>query len=79
MSHVSAINSPSGQDAQFNYHIKLAADTVERLRKCDVFRVLDHVVDVGSDVKALGAYIVAHREDLADEVSHVLLELLPEA
>lgn len=52
-------------------YIKAAADSIEKLRKADVYRVL-----VESNPKSiqgrLAAWIKAKRPDLADEVDSVL-------
>lgn len=51
--------------------IKLAADTVETLRKPDVFRVL---TQNKVHAKELGAFIKSKRVDLANEVEKILFE-----
>lgn len=53
------------------HHIKIAADSVEHLRKPDVMRVLEHA---GKDRKATAVYIIKHRADLAEEVREVMDE-----
>lgn len=56
--------------AQF---IKIAADDISKLRKCDVFRLLD---ECGSDnIDAMVDYIRANRPDYADEVQQCLEEI----
>lgn len=52
--------------------IKPAADSVTKLRKSDVFRVLDEAP--AKDRKALGEYIVHNKPELADEVRDTLEE-----
>lgn len=52
--------------------IRIAADTVQELRRCDVFRVLDWYADMRHD---FAEWIVTNRPDLADEVADVMAEL----
>jgi hypothetical protein len=51
--------------------VKIAADSISRLRKQDVFRVLDTC----SKPRSVAEYIIANRSDLADEVAEVMSEL----
>lgn len=52
--------------------IKISADSIETLRKSDVFRVLEQN---DSDVRCeLAAYISAKRPDLAEEVDDCVSE-----
>jgi hypothetical protein len=50
--------------------IKIAADSIEALRKQDVFRVLDTYLYDGN----LAEYISQNRPDLAEEVAELMLE-----
>lgn len=52
--------------------IIIAADSINTLRKQDVYRVLDSNPE---HMKALANYISQHRPDLADEARDVLSEL----
>lgn len=52
--------------------VKIAADDVSKLRKADVFRVLDTYKD---NATAIGNYITENRPDLANEVDEVLSEI----
>lgn len=52
--------------------ILCAADSIEKLRRCDVFRVMD---ESNCDRPSLAAYICQKRPDLVDEVTAVMLEL----
>lgn len=54
-------------------HILIAADSIEKLRSPDVFRVLD---TAGRDAKEVAHYIIKHRPDLEDEVRSVMVEEL---
>lgn len=55
------------------HYIKIAADSIEKLRKSDVDRVLD---ECGKAMRAkVAAYIKAKRPDLADEVDDILSDL----
>ena len=54
-------------------YIQCAADTIGRLRKSDVYRVLIESNDA-QHRPAIAAYIKHHRPDLADEVQSVLSE-----
>lgn len=53
--------------------IQVSADSIEELRRCDVFRVLEWS---GAEFREVVAeYIRAHRPDLTGEVGEVLAEL----
>lgn len=52
--------------------VQVATDSVKKLRKQDVYRVLDEAPE--SDVKALAEYIILNRSDLKDEVEEILKE-----
>lgn len=52
----------------------VAADSVERLRACDVFRVLEERPR-GVGLDGLAEWIVSRRPDLVDEVQGCLSEL----
>lgn len=54
-------------------HILVAADSLERLRKCDVYRVLEWAP--AKKRAALAKYITNGRPDLTDEVREVMDEL----
>ena len=58
--------------AALDHMIKIAADSVEQLRKPDVYRVLDAAP--ADKVAALARYIANKRPDLADEVGDVMSE-----
>ncbi len=52
--------------------IKIAADSIQALRKSDVFRVLEQN---NSDIRGeLAAYISTSRPDLAEEVEDCMTE-----
>lgn len=53
--------------------VLVAADDVSRLRRCDVFRVLEWT-PVRERVE-VAAYLCRSRPDLVDEVTAVLIEL----
>lgn len=58
--------------ADYENMVKISADSVGKLRRCDVFRVLEWSMDrVG-----LAGYIIANRPDLKEEVEEVLSELV---
>lgn len=54
-------------------YIKLAADSVAKLRQSDVYRVLE---SAGKEAPAVAKYIVSKRPDLSDEVREVMVEEL---
>lgn len=58
-----------------DYIIKIAADSVGKLRAVDVFRVLDTCSD--EERKPTARYIVANRLDLAGEINSYWNEVLP--
>jgi hypothetical protein len=64
-----------------HFHITIAADNIESLRKVDVDRVLGAVrpdnID-GVTRESLAAWITANRPDLAQEVAEVMAELAPQ-
>lgn len=62
----------SNADADMENRVKLVADSVAKLRKQDVFRLLDENKDV---LTLLSAYIVKHRPDLKAEVDESLDDL----
>jgi hypothetical protein len=60
--------------------IRISADSVERLRKIDVYRVLDSCPRVSrhnpnGTVKVVALYIVQHRPELRQEVIDCMSEL----
>jgi len=57
----------------FDSCIAIAADSLAKLRKCDVYRVLSEAP--ADDRAALADYIITGRPDLSSEVSDVLDEL----
>lgn len=58
------------------FAIQVSADSVEELRRCDVFRVLEWS---GAEHRTTVAnYIGAHRPDLAAEIGKVMAELAAE-
>lgn len=54
--------------------IKISADSIEELRKVDVYRVLSTYEDAKMEI---GQYIKENRADLAEEVESVIHELRP--
>lgn len=62
----------SNADADMENRVKLVADSVAKLRKQDVFRLLDENKDA---LTLLSAYIVKHRPDLKAEVDESLDDL----
>jgi hypothetical protein len=67
-----ALCVPFGAD--FAQAVKVAASDVSRLRRPDVFRVLEERPS-GMDLDALAGWLVAERPDLVDEVQDALAEL----
>jgi N12 class adenine-specific DNA methylase len=65
---------PITRDSVLEEGIKIAADSVQKLRKQDVFRVIDQYEDKSVRAKS-GDYIKKNRPDLADEVDSVLKEI----
>lgn len=59
--------------SRMDMYIQIAADSVEQLRKPDVFRVLDECPT--KDRRMLADYICDARKDLVDEVADCLDEL----
>lgn len=58
---------------QIEAAIKIASDSVQTLRACDVFRVLEQN---GADIRnSIASYISLARPDLADEVSESIADL----
>lgn len=57
----------------FEFDIKIAADSIDKLRSMDVYRVLDSVDS--NRRPGLAAYITESRSDLADEVNGSLADL----
>lgn len=56
--------------------VTVAADTVEVLRRCDVYRLIETSENVqGVDTTAFAKWLVGRRPDLADEVRECLLEI----
>lgn len=54
--------------------IKISADSIEELRKVDVYRVLSTYEDAKIEI---GQYIKENRADMAEEVESVIHELRP--
>lgn len=54
-------------------HIKLVADSISEVRKCDVYRLLETAEE--KDLLYVVNYIKAHRPDLVNEVDECLKEL----
>lgn len=52
---------------------KIAADSIDRLRGCDVFRLLDTVPS--GHIEPLGRWITKHRPDLRHQVALCQAEL----
>lgn len=74
-----AINTPVGDPVMLDY-IRIAADSIEALRRIDVYRVLDSIrsdnID-GVTRAMLATWIVANRPDLTQEVTDVMAEEFP--
>lgn len=68
----SLVKFSENSDSDMETRIKIAADSVAKLRTTDVFRVLQENKDV---LSLLAAYIVKHRPDLKDEVQESLDEI----
>ena len=56
-----------------DYIIKIAADSVAKLRRVDVYRVIDNCSD--EERKPTARYIVVNRPELSAEVSICLVEV----
>jgi hypothetical protein len=56
---------------RFDQYIKVAADDVSRLRRPDVFRVME----LACSKSGMAKYLKSHRMDLADEIEEVFEEL----
>lgn len=62
-----------------NAVLPIVADSWDRLRKCDVYRLLDSIQYTHVDsINDAGKAIIARRPDLADEVEEVVSELSEE-
>ena len=55
-------------------HLKIAADTIETLRKCDVYRLLNSTRD--DDIYIIAEFITENRPEFADEVAECLADIL---
>jgi len=55
--------------------IRIAAQSVDKLRKCDVYRVLENA-DTAGVRSQMAAYIQVHRPDLAEEVDECVAEIV---
>ncbi|ASW03656.1 hypothetical protein CJU94_36240 (plasmid) [Paraburkholderia aromaticivorans] len=70
-----------GQASNLEQFIKIAADSIDQLRKVDVFRVLSSVrkdnID-GVTRRDLATFIAVKRVDLIDEVAEVMSEEFPQ-
>lgn len=51
-------------------HILIAADSIDELRRCDLYRVLYEAPE--GQVMAVARYIKEHRPDLVEEVDDLL-------
>ncbi|MBF6615612.1 MAG: N-6 DNA methylase [Candidimonas sp.] len=73
------ISSPSENDAvdALAHMVLIAADSIEQLRKPDVYRVLDQA-DTQQTLQAIASYIADERPDLAGEVSETLSDIVQE-
>ncbi|ATI15667.1 hypothetical protein [Bordetella phage vB_BbrM_PHB04] len=69
---IGASAAPAGGE-DMEHLIKIAADSVEQLRRTDVMRVLE---SAGGSSRALAQYIAARRPDLGDEVDEVMRDEL---
>ncbi len=59
--------------SDMNNLIKIAGNSVQELRRSDVFRILEQNAE--EQRSALAAFITKERPDLADEVTDCLVEL----
>lgn len=59
---------------RFDQYISVAADDISRLRKPDVYRVME----LACSKSGIAKYIKRHRPDLESEVDEALLELMTE-
>jgi hypothetical protein len=58
-------------------HVKISADTIEELRRPDVFRVMEAALDFGDDqYSQMKEFILSNRPDLEKEVDSVHTELM---
>jgi hypothetical protein len=63
-------------DKDGEFLIRIAADSIGQLRRCDVFRVLDWAPP--GRMMALARWIAAKRPDLKAEVAHCQADILTE-
>lgn len=54
-------------------YIKVAADSIQQLRRCDVFRLIDGASS-GAAATSVANYIIRNRPDLRGEVDDCLNE-----
>lgn len=75
--HSQSIPSTKDNIAELNNIIAVAADSLDKLRSQDVYRVLELGLEIkdGANLQALAQYIIENRNDLRDEVSSALSEL----
>lgn len=64
-------------EVEASYHnlITIAADTVAKLRKPDVFRVVENAYYAFKGAKVFSAWLAEQRPDLAQEVADCLAEV----
>jgi hypothetical protein len=70
-----------GQASNIEQFIKIAADSIDQLRKVDVFRVLGSIREDNIDGvtrRDLATFIAGKRLDLVDEVTEVMSEEFPQ-
>lgn len=62
-----------------NYNIitAISADSVDRLRKCDVFRVMEAAANAG-DMHGYAEWLAGERPDLAAEINECAQEIAQE-
>lgn len=58
--------------------IRISADSVDELRKSDVYRVLTQGVSDDSQRQQVADYIVKHRPELKDEVDEAMSDIAGE-
>ena len=60
----------------YETHVTIAADTVETLRGCDVYRLIDVAGHVnGLDPQKFADWLIGVRPDLAGEICECLREI----
>lgn len=54
--------------------IRIAADNIQSLRKCDVYRILE-CADMACQIESVSSYILANRPEFTGEVEECLSDL----